>query len=201
MCWAHGRLAPTAWADRLRSDRDCNCRVGHRGLHEESGTDDSSKQGGGENELASRSPTVISFVWELGLPLPAGTGGSENYTIGHVRELNRRGIRAQIVTVGAGLADGRDESPGIPFRSFRAVDDIAQLDGTVVFVTHSVFESVFLSSRILVMTKRPGRIFTEIAIDEPYPRQESFRTSANYAAYCRRVSETLHEAMAAEAAA
>jgi glycosyltransferase involved in cell wall biosynthesis len=78
---------------------------------------------------------VISFVWELGLPLPAGTGGSENYTIGHVRELNRRGIRAQIVTVGAGLADGRDESPGIPFRSFRAVDDIAQLDGTVVFVT------------------------------------------------------------------
>ena len=43
--------------------------------------------------------------------------------------------------------------------------------GTVVFVTHSVFESVFLSSRILVMTRRPGRIFTEIAIDEPYPRQ------------------------------
>jgi NitT/TauT family transport system ATP-binding protein len=73
--------------------------------------------------------------------------------------------------------------------------------GTVVFVTHSVFESVFLSSRILVMTKRPGRIFTEIAIDEPYPRQESFRTSANYAAYCRKVSDALHEAMAAEAAA
>ncbi len=73
--------------------------------------------------------------------------------------------------------------------------------GAVVFVTHSVFESVFLSSRILVMTRRPGRIFTEVAIDEPYPRQESFRTSANYAAYCRRVSDALHEAMALETAA
>ena len=73
--------------------------------------------------------------------------------------------------------------------------------GAVAFVTHSVFESVFLSSRILVMTRRPGRIFTEVAIDEPYPRQESFRTSANYAAYCRRVSDALHEAMALETAA
>ena len=69
--------------------------------------------------------------------------------------------------------------------------------GTVLFVTHSVFESVFLSNRIMVMTGRPGRIFTEIAIEEPYPRSESFRTSANYAAYCRKVSDALQEAMAA----
>jgi glycosyltransferase involved in cell wall biosynthesis len=78
---------------------------------------------------------LISFVWELGLPLPAGTGGSENYTIGHVRELNRRGIRAQVVTVGVGVADGRAESPGIPFRSLKSVAEISQLDGIVVFVT------------------------------------------------------------------
>jgi NitT/TauT family transport system ATP-binding protein len=73
--------------------------------------------------------------------------------------------------------------------------------GTVVFVTHSVFESVFLSSRIMVMTGRPGRIFTEIAIEEPYPRNESFRTSANYAAYCRKVSDALAQAMTAGASA
>lgn len=78
---------------------------------------------------------MISFVWEIGLPLPAGTGGSENYTIGHVRELNRRGIDAQVVTVGVGTADGRDEFVGIPFRSVRSVDDIGALDGTIVFVT------------------------------------------------------------------
>ena len=51
------------------------------------------------------------------------------------------------------------------------------LGKTVVFVTHSVFESVYLSQRIVVMTARPGRVFTELAIDAPYPRDERFRTS------------------------
>lgn len=78
---------------------------------------------------------MISFVWELGLPLPAGTGGSENYTIGHVRELNRRGIAAQVVTVAAGSEDGRDDFIDIPFRSLPSVADVGRLDGTVVFVT------------------------------------------------------------------
>ena len=62
---------------------------------------------------------------------------------------------------------------------------------TVVFVTHSVFESVYLSQRIVVMTRRPGRVFTELSIDAPHPRDERFRTSADYAGYCRRVSEAL----------
>ncbi len=68
---------------------------------------------------------------------------------------------------------------------------------TVVFVTHSVFESVYLSSRIVVMAARPGRVFTELKIDAPYPREQDFRTSAEYAALCRRASEALAQAMAA----
>jgi NitT/TauT family transport system ATP-binding protein len=68
---------------------------------------------------------------------------------------------------------------------------------TVVFVTHSVFESVYLSNRIVVMAARPGRVFAELAIDAPYPRDQNFRTSAEYAAFCRRASETLAQAMAA----
>jgi len=69
---------------------------------------------------------------------------------------------------------------------------------TVVFVTHSVFESVYLSSRIVVMAARPGRVFTDLAIDAPYPRDQKFRTSADYAALCRRTSEALGEAMGGE---
>jgi NitT/TauT family transport system ATP-binding protein len=68
---------------------------------------------------------------------------------------------------------------------------------TVVFVTHSVFESVFLSQRIAVMAARPGRIAADLAIAAPYPRAEAFRTSADYAAHCRLVSAHLSEAMAA----
>jgi NitT/TauT family transport system ATP-binding protein len=68
---------------------------------------------------------------------------------------------------------------------------------TVVFVTHSVFESVYLSRRIAVMAARPGRIETEIAVPASYPRGEAFRTSAEYAAICRTVSLALAEAIAA----
>jgi len=71
------------------------------------------------------------------------------------------------------------------------------LKRTVIFVTHSVFESVYLSQRIVVMTPRPGRVFAELVIDAPYPRDERFRTSAEYAGYCRRVSEALERAMGA----
>ncbi|GAB3439601.1 glycosyltransferase family 4 protein [Actinophytocola sediminis] len=77
---------------------------------------------------------MISFVWSPGNPLPAGTGGSENYTIGQVRELTRRGVPAQVVTVGLGTDDGRHEFTGIPFTSLPTLADIGDLDGTVVFV-------------------------------------------------------------------
>jgi NitT/TauT family transport system ATP-binding protein len=62
---------------------------------------------------------------------------------------------------------------------------------TVIFVTHSVFESVYLSQRVIVMTARPGRIAAEFRIESPEPRGEEFRTSADYAGYCRTVSNAL----------
>jgi len=75
------------------------------------------------------------------------------------------------------------------------------LQKTVLFVTHSVFESVYLSQRVIVMTSRPGRVFTQLVIDAPYPRDERFRTSGAYAGYCRRVSEALAQAMGESATA
>jgi NitT/TauT family transport system ATP-binding protein len=83
----------------------------------------------------------------------------------------------------------------------RLNDDLLELwkqsGVTVVFVTHSVFESVFLSQRIVVLTARPGRVSAELAVTEPYPRSQGFRTSAEYAAWCRQASSRLGEAMAA----
>ena len=68
---------------------------------------------------------------------------------------------------------------------------------TAVFVTHSVFESVYLSQRIVVMAARPGRVVADLAIDAPYPRDDLFRTSAEYARLCRMGSESLKQAIAA----
>ncbi len=88
---------------------------------------------------------------------------------------------------------------------FRLNNDLLELwqreRFTVVFVTHSVFESVYLAHRIVVMAAKPGRVADEIAVASPYPRDEEFRTSAAYAAHCREVSLSLSRAMAGEAAA
>ncbi len=91
---------------------------------------------------------------------------------------------------------------------FAALDEITRLklnndllglwqsqSWTVVFVTHSVYESVYLSQRILVMAARPGRIVAELPVPAPYPRDESFRTSEPYNRSCREVSAALHRAI------
>lgn len=79
-------------------------------------------------------------------------------------------------------------------------DDVLKLweekGWTIVFVTHSVYEAVYLSSRVVVMAARPGRIVDDITIDEPYPRSPDFRVSTEFAGYCRQVSQALERASA-----
>ena len=88
---------------------------------------------------------------------------------------------------------------------FRLNNDLLSLwrdlHKTVIFVTHSVFESVYLSERVIVMTARPGRIGAEFHINSAEPRGEEFRTSAEYAAYCREVSHALAPSYAGQAGA
>jgi NitT/TauT family transport system ATP-binding protein len=93
---------------------------------------------------------------------------------------------------------------------FAALDEIARMklndellelfarqNLTVIFVTHSVYESVFLSTRIVVMGSGPGRVTADIPIEVSYPRTEEFRTSPLYNERCRFASAALRSAIKA----
>jgi NitT/TauT family transport system ATP-binding protein len=90
------------------------------------------------------------------------------------------------------------------FTRNRLDDDLVRLSWerkfTSVFVTHSIYEAVFLSTRIAVMASNPGRIFREMVIDEPQPRTQSFRNSPPFAELCRKLSAILAEASIASRA-
>jgi NitT/TauT family transport system ATP-binding protein len=62
---------------------------------------------------------------------------------------------------------------------------------SVLFVTHSVYESVYLSQRIIVLSERPGEVIADIPIDAPYPRGKDFRLSSEYSSFCRAVHDAL----------
>lgn len=62
---------------------------------------------------------------------------------------------------------------------------------TVIFVTHSIHEAVYLSSRVIVMAARPGRVVEEVAITPAVPRDEAFRVSTEFAGYARRLQDSL----------
>jgi NitT/TauT family transport system ATP-binding protein len=66
---------------------------------------------------------------------------------------------------------------------------------TVIFVTHSVFESAYLSSRIVVMRARPGQVYTDLPLVTSAVRDEEYRTSEEYRASCATVSKALHDAI------
>jgi len=82
---------------------------------------------------------------------------------------------------------------------FKLNNDLLELwhasNFTVVFVTHSVFESVFLSQRIVTMAARPGRVIADMDVTAPYPRAPDYRTSPLYNAHCKKASEALELAM------
>ena len=67
---------------------------------------------------------------------------------------------------------------------------------TVIFVTHSIHEAVFLSSRVIMMAARPGRVVETFRIDAPYPRTADFMVSPEFAHYARQLQHSLLQASA-----
>ncbi|MEM9265986.1 MAG: ATP-binding cassette domain-containing protein, partial [Cyanobacteria bacterium P01_F01_bin.13] len=64
---------------------------------------------------------------------------------------------------------------------------------TVLFVTHNIYEAVYLSTRVIVMAARPGRVIADIPIEATYPRTDAFRTSSQFNHYCREIMAVLSE--------
>lgn len=78
-------------------------------------------------------------------------------------------------------------------------DELLELWGeqrfAAVFVTHSVYESVYLSRRIVVMSPRPGRIIATFENPDPLPRPSGYRQSATYLDLCAKVSSAIRAGM------
>jgi NitT/TauT family transport system ATP-binding protein len=150
--------------------------------------------GVGKGEAESRSAEMLALV---------GLKGFEN---SYPRELSG-GMKMRVSIARALVTHPKILLMDEPFAALDEItrhklnDDLLTLwwqnRFTAVFVTHSVFESVYLSQRIVVMAARPGRVMADLANEAPYPRDALFRTSAEYAHLCRVASGTLREAIAA----
>ncbi|EAW36213.1 ABC transporter ATP-binding protein [Lyngbya sp. PCC 8106] len=130
--------------------------------------------------------------------------GLENFAHAYPRQLSG-GMKMRV-----SIARSLVTSPTVLLMDepFGALDDItrtqlnvellnlwSQQNWTIIFVTHNIYEAVYLSNRVVVMAPSPGRAIADIPINQPYPRSEAFRTSLLYSQYCQQVATELSKGM------
>lgn len=101
---------------------------------------------------------MISFVWPSEEAMLAGTGGSETFTAGHVRELMRRGIDVQVVIVGQAVRSSKKDFPDIPFLGLTDKKGISDLPGTVVFINQAYDVDTKHKSAIILHCAVPSKV-------------------------------------------
>lgn len=101
---------------------------------------------------------MISFIWPSGEAMLAGTGGSETFTAGHVRELARRGIDVQVVVVGPAIKQSKHDFPDIPFLGLGDKSEIGNLPGTVVFINRAYNVPTKHKSAIILHCAVPSKV-------------------------------------------
>lgn len=101
---------------------------------------------------------MISFVWPPGEAMLSGTGGSETFTAGHVRELLRQRISVQVIVADTNLVASRKDFPDIPFRSLSDKNQISQLEGKVIFINRAYDVPTKMKSAIILHCAIPSKL-------------------------------------------
>ena len=101
---------------------------------------------------------MISFVWPTNEAMLAGTGGSETFTAGHVRELVRRGIDTQVVIVGPAIKQSQHDFPDLPFLGLADKKQISTLPGTVVFINQAYDVPTLHKAAIILHCAVPSQV-------------------------------------------
>jgi D-inositol-3-phosphate glycosyltransferase len=109
---------------------------------------------------------MISFVWPTIMTFTPWAGGTEVYTMAHVRELQRRGIDTRIIACNEATAESFAAYPDIPVLSLKSTDELSRLDDTLIFVGHPVRTSrrntfVILHIPIISPRRDDSKIFAD----------------------------------------
>jgi NitT/TauT family transport system ATP-binding protein len=181
--------------------------------------------GRGEASVVFQSPTLMPWATvaaNVGLPLLLTGADPKTRDAAVATQLERVGLAAHDKAKPAQLSGGMAMRVSLARalvthprlllldEPFAALDEITRRDlaadihrlwdeerPTIVFVTHNVEEAVYMASRVIVMTRGPGRLSSETLVDAPLPRPEGFRTTALYRGLVEAVSASLARAMAA----